>query len=517
MSRGDLDAIQAQLKTAIQSHQILVGKMKAFPQNAELKKQLFELQKEITILSAKQKGIVQSLRKDIVSRQVTPTTQQQPDIVQSQSLPDKTPSADRKQEGNSEKQTNSYQNSLAVKTPLVISTESVPVPNATPASVPSSSCSVGSVPSQNIDSGSNPVQSVPLQNTSVSSVPVSAGHNNLSSSVLVKTAQPQPVPNISVPLQTVPSQSVQVASVPVQSIPAQKVPIERIIKTEGNLPIKSTSPLLRVPQYPLHRPSILQGNKPALNKHHTGQTSSLPRRPSDSDLSNIRKSVDNKKQISPEEKEKLAYMAALELVTQETLKEMQNKKYERKRRTTANPMYNFEPERKRPSTLLLNSISNLPPGAKRPRGRPPKRSPNGSRPGTPDSTDSVTTAYKNGLYKNGDVHEDFCTVCGLAGQLLLCDTCSKVYHLQCLDPPLPCIPDGRWSCPRCQIQGTWSPAELAMVHSFIANKSAKEEERRKVMKKNTDLLNEKWQLENKTKQLNENVMGVMKCTCCGCI
>lgn len=34
-------------------------------------------------------------------------------------------------------------------------------------------------------------------------------------------------------------------------------------------------------------------------------------------------------------------------------------------------------------------------------GRPPKRSPNGSRPGTPDSADSITTAYKNGLYKNG--------------------------------------------------------------------------------------------------------------------
>lgn len=51
-----------------------------------------------------------------------------------------------------------------------------------------------------------------------------------------------------------------------------------------------------------------------------------------------------------------------------------------------------------------------------------------------------------------DVHDDFCGVCNQSGQLLLCDTCSKVYHLQCLDPPLSAIPEGRWSCPKCQVR-----------------------------------------------------------------
>lgn len=181
-------------------------------------------------------------------------------LFQSPTLPDKNlMPTDRKPELNSEKVTKSCEDRQSIKTPQVVSTECVPIPSATPASVPSSSCSVGNVPVRNIDTESNPIQSVPLKNFSGLSVPVSAGQNNsLSPSVLVTTAQPQPVPSISVPLQTVPSQAVQVASVPVQSIPAQKVPIERVIKTESNLPNKSTSPLLRVPQYPLHRPSILQ-------------------------------------------------------------------------------------------------------------------------------------------------------------------------------------------------------------------------------------------------------------------
>lgn len=54
----------------------------------------------------------------------------------------------------------------------------------------------------------------------------------------------------------------------------------------------------------------------------------------------------------------------------------------------------------------------------------------------------------------GDIHEDFCTVCRRSGQLLMCDTCSRVYHLDCLDPPLKTIPKGMWICPKCQDQVT---------------------------------------------------------------
>lgn len=59
----------------------------------------------------------------------------------------------------------------------------------------------------------------------------------------------------------------------------------------------------------------------------------------------------------------------------------------------------------------------------------------------------------------GDIHEDFCTVCRRSGQLLMCDTCSRVYHLDCLDPPLKTIPKGMWICPKCQDQVTAADPE----------------------------------------------------------
>jgi chromodomain-helicase-DNA-binding protein 4 len=45
--------------------------------------------------------------------------------------------------------------------------------------------------------------------------------------------------------------------------------------------------------------------------------------------------------------------------------------------------------------------------------------------------------------------EDFCGICHLGGNLLCCDTCTGVYHLSCLNPPLKIVPRGSWSCPKC--------------------------------------------------------------------
>ena len=49
------------------------------------------------------------------------------------------------------------------------------------------------------------------------------------------------------------------------------------------------------------------------------------------------------------------------------------------------------------------------------------------------------------------VHEDYCAVCQRTGELLMCDTCNLVYHLQCLEPPLNGVPQGLWSCPKCVV------------------------------------------------------------------
>ncbi|KAL6862175.1 hypothetical protein ACP4OV_016824 [Aristida adscensionis] len=43
-----------------------------------------------------------------------------------------------------------------------------------------------------------------------------------------------------------------------------------------------------------------------------------------------------------------------------------------------------------------------------------------------------------------------CVICDLGGNLLCCDSCPRVYHLECLNPPLKRAPPGKWQCPRCR-------------------------------------------------------------------
>ncbi|THD26034.1 Chromodomain-helicase-DNA-binding protein Mi-2 [Fasciola hepatica] len=61
--------------------------------------------------------------------------------------------------------------------------------------------------------------------------------------------------------------------------------------------------------------------------------------------------------------------------------------------------------------------------------------------------------------KNGDEegyetdHQDYCEVCQQGGEIMLCDTCPRAYHLVCLDPELEEAPEGTWSCPHCEKEG----------------------------------------------------------------
>lgn len=50
-------------------------------------------------------------------------------------------------------------------------------------------------------------------------------------------------------------------------------------------------------------------------------------------------------------------------------------------------------------------------------------------------------------------HQDYCEVCQQGGEIILCDTCPKAYHLVCLDPELDEAPEGKWSCPTCEAEG----------------------------------------------------------------
>lgn len=46
-------------------------------------------------------------------------------------------------------------------------------------------------------------------------------------------------------------------------------------------------------------------------------------------------------------------------------------------------------------------------------------------------------------------HQDYCEVCQQGGEIILCDTCPRAYHLVCLEPELEEAPEGKWSCPHC--------------------------------------------------------------------
>ncbi|CAF0863016.1 unnamed protein product [Adineta ricciae] len=71
-------------------------------------------------------------------------------------------------------------------------------------------------------------------------------------------------------------------------------------------------------------------------------------------------------------------------------------------------------------------------------------------------------------------HQDYCEVCQQGGEIILCDTCPKAYHLVCLDPELEQAPEGDWSCPECTKNGI--TIQLRQAAASAAARQAKEEE-----------------------------------------
>ncbi|XP_061530376.1 chromodomain-helicase-DNA-binding protein 4 isoform X4 [Phycodurus eques] len=57
-------------------------------------------------------------------------------------------------------------------------------------------------------------------------------------------------------------------------------------------------------------------------------------------------------------------------------------------------------------------------------------------------------------------HQDYCEVCQQGGEIILCDTCPRAYHMVCLDPDMEKAPEGKWSCPHCEKEGIqWEARE----------------------------------------------------------
>ncbi|XP_054443073.1 PHD finger protein 21A isoform X4 [Pteronotus mesoamericanus] len=551
----ELQTLQEALKVEIQVHQKLVAQMKQDPQNADLKKQLHELQAKITALSEKQKRVVEQLRKNLMVKQ------EQPDKFQIQPLPqseNKLQTAQQQplQQLQQQQQYHHHHAQSAAPSPnltasqktvttaSMITTKTLPlVLKAATATMPASV--VGQRPTIAMVTAINSqkaVLSTDVQNTPVnlqtSSKVTGPGaeavqivaKNTVTLQVQATPPQPIKVPQFIPPPRLTPRPNflpqvrpkpVAQNNIPIAPAPPPMLAAPQLIQrpvmltkfTPTTLPTSQnsihpvrvvngqtatiaktfpmaqlTSIVIATPGTRLAGPQTVQLSKPSLEKQTIKSHTETDEKQTESRTITPPAAPKPKREENPQ---KLAFMVSLGLVTHDHLEEIQSKRQERKRRTTANPVYSgavFEPERKKSAVTYLNSTMH---------------------PGTRKRANEEH-------WPKGDIHEDFCSVCRKSGQLLMCDTCSRVYHLDCLDPPLKTIPKGMWICPRCQDQMLkkeeaipW-PGTLAIVHSYIAYKAAKEEEKQKLLKWSSDLKQEREQLEQKVKQLSNSISKCME-------
>ncbi|XP_032082618.1 PHD finger protein 21A isoform X3 [Thamnophis elegans] len=549
----ELQTLQEALKVEIQVHQKLVAQMKQDPQNADLKKQLHELQAKITALSEKQKRVVEQLRKNLMVKQEQPDSkfQIQPLAQTETKIQTSQPLQQQQQQQQPQQQTTAPSPNLlgsqkTVTTASMITTKTLPLVLKATATMPASV--VGQRPTiamvTAINSSQKTVLSTDAQNTPVNlqttnkvtgpgteAVQIVA-KNTVTLQVQATAPQPIKVPQFIPPPRLTPRPNFlpQVRPKPVaqNNIPIAPAPpppmlaapqlIQRPVMlttkfTPTSLPstqnsihpvrvvngqtatiaktfpmAQLTSIVIAAPGARLAGPQTLQISKPNVEKQTVKPQVETEEKPTEIHTVTSPAPPKPKREENPQ---KLAFMVSLGLVTHDHLEEIQSKRQERKRRTTANPVYSgvvFEPERKKSAVTYLNSTMH---------------------PGTRKRANEEQCP-------KGDIHEDFCSVCRKSGQLLMCDTCSRVYHLDCLDPPLKTIPKGMWICPKCQDQMLkkeeaipW-PGTLAIVHSYIAYKTAKEEEKQKLLKWSSDLKQEREQLEQKVKQLSNSITKCME-------
>ncbi|XP_055754960.1 PHD finger protein 21A-like isoform X7 [Salvelinus fontinalis] len=580
-SMMELQTLQEALKAEIQVHQKLVSQMKQDPQNADLKKQLHERQAKITALSEKQKKVVEQLRKELLVKQDHPEVQahQQPQHpVQPDGKASALPNLHTPPSLPSPDKLSMPQNTMTI-TP-VIATKSLPlVLKAATATMPASAVT--------------PRPSV-AKVTAISNTPkASIGHpDSLSAPINLQTSSKLTHQGME-PVRIVSKNTIVVRPKPATPTPTSTVPIApappppmlaapQLLQRPVMLTTKLTSTSLASTTGPIHQVRIVNGQpcasitktlpsaqltgivitSPAtilatLATHQTLQIRSLspdtktvkargvtepktsvsaPSSPSHTARSTPPPLLRNK---GEDNLQKRAFMVSLGLVTYDHLEEIQSRRQERKRRTTANPVYSgavFEPERKKNGVTYLNTPLHQ---GTRKRGRPPKYSSVPElglhTPTSPTSSHSASPAHhrpeRGGSHfpvhphtlplprpssRDGDIHEDFCTVCRRSGQLLMCDTCARVYHLDCLAPPLKTIPRGMWICPKCHDQILMKdeaipwPGTLAIVHSYIAYKAAKEEEKQKLVKWSLELKQDREQLEQRVKQLSQSITKCME-------
>ncbi|XP_077317976.1 PHD finger protein 21A isoform X5 [Lithobates pipiens] len=541
--RMELQSLQEALKVEIQFHQKLVAQMKQDPQNADLKKQLHELQAKITSLSEKQKLVVEQLRKNLIVKQELPDNKLliQP-LLHLESKPP-IPQVQHQTHQIQLQQLHAQQVSHSSATPLpglsgaqktvatasMITAKTLPlVLKAAAASMPTTLMGqrptiamVTAINSQKAVIGADAQSTaVNLQTTNkvanqgTETFQILA-KNAVTLQVQATTSQPIKVPQFIPPPRLTPrptflpqvrpkpaaQNNIPIAPAPPPMLAAPQLIQRPVMLTTKLTPTSQnsihpvrivngqpaaiskafpttqlTSIVIAAPGTRLAAPQTLQLPKPNVEKQMT-KTQVEPEKPTESSTT-VPPASKPKREENPQ---KLAFMMALGLLTYDHLEEIQSKRQERKRRTTANPVYSgavFEPERKKSAVTYLNSTVH--PGTRK-RGRPPKYNtalglsalPPTSPPSShPDSPESEKTQI----------------------------TCSFPASILPVSLPNPSSTDML----KKEEAIPW-PGTLAIVHSYIAYKAAKEEEKQKLLKWSSELKQEREQLEQKVKQLSSSI------------
>ncbi|XP_042583894.1 PHD finger protein 21A-like isoform X4 [Cyprinus carpio] len=193
---------------------------------------------------------------------------------------------------------------------------------------------------------------------------------------------------------------------------------------------------------------------------------------------------------------KLAFMLSLGLVTRDYLEEIQSRRQERKRRTTANPIYSgamFEPERKKSSMSYLSSINQS--SRKR------------------DNEDSLSEVafLKTAVLWSGGLPPTTSSHHSTSPNLQRPAAGSPFSPALSLTlpshSPSP-SPSSAGDILQNEDAIEW-PGTLAIVHSYISYKAAKEGEKDRLKRWSTELRHERETLEHRIGQLSNSITRCM--------
>ncbi|KAL8618985.1 hypothetical protein ACOMHN_018368 [Nucella lapillus] len=514
-----LASIQTQLRAAIANHQLVFGSYQQDPKNAVLRDKLQEMQVQIRSLSDHQRVIVRQLRGQLIQNAAVSTGTAAAAAAAAAS------SAQSTSVALGTLTTTSASSAPVIVTPSCAATLAKPVGQMAPRPqlLTLTHGNLGIVvPFAHIQQAQPTLVTLPgvLNQPSLQtpqSQPLVGLQLNASSTGPAAAAILTP------PASVITTSVAAVSTKPNQvSTTASEVAVKPSLSVLRPIQPRPASPPIKVPHYTANNSHSSQGQQSG-GKGAEKSNGIIHRSFLESDAKDLKGNGDQseKDAVKPEEekhraeKTKVEFMTCIGLVTHDASKAIQNKRVERKRRSTANPHYSYTLERRRNGSM--NNTSNtsswlmggLP--AKRTKGKAQKPSPSpaDSCPGSPDSQgisglDGTLSENKGGR----------CAECGKEGQLLLCGTCSLMYHLDCLSPPLATVPETPWSCPACIVSGKshglLSNGALSMVNSYITAKANKEDDRKKSQRKNAELLQEKQNLLERKNALKQQVQGEKK-------